>query len=134
MAEISSTAIWIRLPEFPVEDYDEEVLFEVGRLIGKPLRLDINTSLATRTKFARMCVEVDLRKPLVSKGRKMIQVLEDKGIHVICFQCGKVGHKMGECTIKARPSDTTTQPSQPAPPASGVARGISDEAEYGNCA
>ena len=70
----------------------------------------------------------------VSKGRKIIQVLEYEGIHVICFLCGKVGHKMGECTIKARPSDTTTQPSQPAPPASGVARGIADEAEYGNWA
>lgn len=55
-AKIGKMAIWIRLPEFPIEYFDVEMLMEVGRQLGKPIRLDTNTSKAARGKFARICV------------------------------------------------------------------------------
>ena len=64
-AIIGSTAVWIQLPEFPLEYFNVDILMEIGRLVGKPLKLDFNTTLVTRDKFACICIEVDLRKPLV---------------------------------------------------------------------
>lgn len=56
-----------------------------------------------RAKFARVCVEVDLRKILVSKfklnGR--IYNVEYEGLHLVCFGCGCYGHKKDECPLLA---------------------------------
>ncbi|PPR90369.1 hypothetical protein GOBAR_AA30316 [Gossypium barbadense] len=42
----------------------------IGKLVGKPIKVDSNTSLGTRGKFAGICVEVDLSKPLLSQRHK----------------------------------------------------------------
>ncbi|GAV80786.1 DUF4283 domain-containing protein [Cephalotus follicularis] len=67
LSTLKSTAMWIRLPELPLEFYDEDFLMSSGKLIGNPLRLDKNTTLAIRTRYARLCVDVDISKPLISK-------------------------------------------------------------------
>lgn len=40
---------------------------KVGLRIRRPVRIDTTTSLANRGMFARMCVEVDITKPLCLK-------------------------------------------------------------------
>lgn len=45
-ASYGSTSVWIRLPELPIEYFHEDILLEIGRKVGKPLKLDANTSLA----------------------------------------------------------------------------------------
>ncbi|GAV77538.1 LOW QUALITY PROTEIN: DUF4283 domain-containing protein/zf-CCHC_4 domain-containing protein, partial [Cephalotus follicularis] len=99
--DLSSITLWIHLPELSLEFYDESLLFAIRGLIRKPLHLDKFTTIATRTKYARLCVEVDLSKPLVLKVEvgRVTQFLEYKGIHQICFQCGIVGHKLGACSV-----------------------------------
>ncbi|XVE98176.1 hypothetical protein REPUB_Repub03eG0083200 [Reevesia pubescens] len=88
-----STTVWIHLPELPLEYFNGDILREIGSLVRKPLKIDTNTALVTRGKFARICIEVDLQKPLVSKVRigKHIQKIEYKGIHTVCFSCVVVG-------------------------------------------
>lgn len=47
-AVVPSTAVWIHLPEFPLEFFKESIiLLDTANQIGKPLRLDTTTSLAT---------------------------------------------------------------------------------------
>ena len=106
-ATIGSTAVWIQLPELPLEYFNGDVLMEIGRLVGIPLKLDSNTTLVTRGKFARICVEVDLRKPLVSRVKvgRHIQRIEYEGLHTVCFYCGVVGHRMEDCLSKPRSDD-----------------------------
>ena len=81
----------------------------VGSKIGKPIRVDNATSTMSRGHYARICVEVDLLKPLVSKFkfRRRIRTLEYEGIHLVCFRCGMYGHMKETC-----PSEilTTTVP------------------------
>lgn len=59
-------------------------------MVGKVLRIDYNTKSASRGKFARLAVEVNLEKPLVSQllvdGRKLR--IEYENLPQICFQCG----------------------------------------------
>lgn len=59
--------VWVRIEEFPVEYYDKDALFEIAKIIGKPVRVDYATDKVTRARFARICVEIDLRNPLITR-------------------------------------------------------------------
>ncbi|XP_057444629.1 uncharacterized protein LOC130736870 [Lotus japonicus] len=96
-----------------IMSHDLEVLHEIGKNVGRFVKVDDHTwktmagkgqpgDLSERAKFARICVEIDLRKTLVSKF-----VFEDEefkieyeGLNMICFDCGKFGHKKEQCPLK----------------------------------
>ncbi|KAI7983905.1 hypothetical protein LOK49_LG15G00480 [Camellia lanceoleosa] len=63
----TKTAIWVQFPELPIEYYQDKVLFAIAKSLGKPLKIDWTTAMATRGKFARICIEMDLSKPLKPK-------------------------------------------------------------------
>ena len=65
-AKFSSVAVWVRLPELPIEFYDKIVLKEIGNAIGPMLRIDYYTASSTRGSFVRLCIQVDLDKPLIN--------------------------------------------------------------------
>ncbi|MBA0811193.1 hypothetical protein Gohar_003117, partial [Gossypium harknessii] len=74
---------WIQLLGLPLEYFNEEVLVKVGKLVGRPIKLDSNTVYTTRGKFARICIEIYLSKPLIPSIRieacvlKMVTKLEE---------------------------------------------------------
>ncbi|KAF7811991.1 ribonuclease H [Senna tora] len=69
--------------------------------LGKVLKIDVNTTLQARGKCARMCIEVDLTKLLLSKYsiHGKIRKTEFEGLHLICFECGVYGHDLEHCPI-----------------------------------
>ncbi|CAN1161705.1 hypothetical protein LINPERHAP2_LOCUS24091 [Linum perenne] len=75
------------------------ILTTIGNRIGKTIRIDHTTLQGNRGNFARIYVEVDLAKPLVSKYRLRHRVrrVEYEGLHVICFSCGCYGHQQEHC-------------------------------------
>ncbi|XVF06930.1 hypothetical protein REPUB_Repub06bG0093500 [Reevesia pubescens] len=103
-ATIDSVAAWIRFPGMPLEYYDNTILRRLGDEIGRSVRIDRTTSNMSRGKFARMCVELDLNKPLVSKifigGRW--QKIEYEGLKMLCFHCGRFGHSDLDCQIRMK--------------------------------
>ncbi|KAI9084939.1 hypothetical protein K1719_033112 [Acacia pycnantha] len=64
-ATIDSVVAWVRLPDLPAPLFDKKFLLSLGNSIGKAIRLDVHTAQRSRGKFARMCVELDLTKPLI---------------------------------------------------------------------
>ncbi|XP_028097010.1 uncharacterized protein LOC114296880 [Camellia sinensis] len=66
-AEEDTTAMWVRFPYLPIEYYNEKVLFHIAKVLGTPLKIDINTAMAARGRYAWVCVEMDPRKPLISQ-------------------------------------------------------------------
>ena len=66
-ASITHTWVWARLPELPIEYYDKEVLFDIGAALGRTIKIDPITERQEKGRFARICVEVDLRRPLVTQ-------------------------------------------------------------------
>ncbi|CAN1195088.1 hypothetical protein LINPERHAP2_LOCUS42916 [Linum perenne] len=75
------------------------ILKLIGDRIGKTVRIDHTTLEGSRGNFARICVEVDLSKPLLSKYRlrRRVRRIEYEGLHTICFNCGCFGHKVEAC-------------------------------------
>ncbi|XP_028055244.1 uncharacterized protein LOC114259426 [Camellia sinensis] len=107
-AEEDTTAIWVRFPNLPIEYYDEKVLYHIAKILGVPLKVDINTAMAARGKYARVCVEVDLRKPLISQFSigKYTYVIEYEHLHTLYFSCGRVGHRKESCSENFSPVTT----------------------------
>ncbi|QHO54318.1 uncharacterized protein DS421_2g55700 [Arachis hypogaea] len=96
---IDRIAAWVRLPGLAIEYYEETMLSKIGNVIGRTLKVDTNTADKRRGKFARLCVELNLAEPLVGQysinGVKY--KVEYEGLHLICFDCGKVGHDKTSC-------------------------------------
>ncbi|KAJ9184836.1 hypothetical protein P3X46_004523 [Hevea brasiliensis] len=101
LAQIEKAMLWVRVPNLPIEYYSHTFLWRLGQRIGVPIHIDDTTLSVSRGKFARMCVEVDLSKTLLSKFKfqRRIRKIEYEGINLICFECGVYGHRR-----KDRPS------------------------------
>ncbi|KAI9120797.1 hypothetical protein K1719_007830 [Acacia pycnantha] len=74
-AKIESVVAWVRLPDLPAPLFDKKFLLNLGNAIGKAIRLDVHTAQRARGKFARLCVELDLTKPLIPEFNVEGQVL-----------------------------------------------------------
>ncbi|KAJ7961971.1 reverse transcriptase [Quillaja saponaria] len=91
---IKCTAVWIRFPEQPIEYFQSNSLFELVGQIGKILKVDKAIQDSERGKFSRICIEIELDKPLIPKIKigKRWRRIEYEGFHMICFHCGAFGH------------------------------------------
>ncbi|CAN1165448.1 hypothetical protein LINPERHAP2_LOCUS26157 [Linum perenne] len=98
-SSLSTLRVWVRLPGLPIEYFDATILKTIGDKIGSTVCIDHTTLQGNRGNFARICVEVDLSKPLLSKYRLRCRVrrIEYEGLHTICFSCGCYGHQQDEC-------------------------------------
>lgn len=78
------------------------------------IKIDNTTSLTSKGKFARICVEVDITKPLLSKFTLSDEVIpiEYEGLHLVCFDCGVYGHKKGQCGVDNPTKDLTENPTR----------------------
>ena len=61
--------------------------------------MDKTTSIRTRENYARICVEMDLTKPVLAKFklRRRIMRIAYEGLHLICLLCGQYSHKKDSC-------------------------------------
>ncbi|XP_031106271.1 uncharacterized protein LOC116010917 [Ipomoea triloba] len=104
--------VWVRFPCLLVEYYDYKFLMKVAGKIGMPITIDTATSLVSRARFARVCVDVDITKPLLSKFklRRRVRCIWYEELHMICFHCGMYGYNESACgqTKTAVPGDTDT--------------------------
>lgn len=59
--------VWVHFPSLPVEYFEEKFLMEIRANIDYPIKIDDATNLISKEKFARICIDVDITKPLLSK-------------------------------------------------------------------
>ena len=64
-ANVSLVAVWVRLLELPIEYYEPSILRDLGNATGLILKIDTHTATETRGRFATLCVQIDLDKPLI---------------------------------------------------------------------
>lgn len=93
--EITSLPVWVWFPVLPVEYYSKRWIKKTDNHIGRMIKIDTATLFVSREKFARVCVEVDLRKPLKSgyRLRGEYRRLRYEGLHDLCFLCGRYCHR-----------------------------------------
>ncbi|KAJ4844588.1 hypothetical protein Tsubulata_038190 [Turnera subulata] len=113
-ATIDRAVIWVQIPKLYREYYDQSILFRVAKRVGRPIKVDEVTLKATRVKYARVCVEVDLTKPSLSKFHMHRRVLKlvYEGLDSICFMCGHYGHGVDSCHINPEPKEAPEMDNQ----------------------
>lgn len=109
---LSTVAVWIQLHHVPMELWNRDLLKLIASQFGRVLKIDEHTLNLSRSKYARICVEIDLDLPL-QKGTWVIYgdnsvfiiALYEK-LPVFCYRCGRVGHGESNCTLlSSRKSD-----------------------------
>ncbi|CAN1198727.1 hypothetical protein LINPERHAP1_LOCUS42619, partial [Linum perenne] len=84
----------------PIHYFNRLAVTHIGNCIGKTAKLDLTTSKGARARYARVCVEADISKPLL--GKYMIQnhtfFIEYESLENIYVTCGFYGHKTDACT------------------------------------
>ncbi|EOA29673.1 hypothetical protein CARUB_v10015820mg [Capsella rubella] len=114
--DIVTTPVWVRLSNIPVIFYQEDILLGIASGLGKPVKVDLTTLHIERARFARVCVEVNLSKPL--KGSVMINgeryYVAYEGMSNICSGCGVFGHLVHNCP--RRPVEPVVEQPIVAPP------------------
>ncbi|KAG4938668.1 hypothetical protein JHK86_044809 [Glycine max] len=59
--------VWIRIPELLIELFNDQFLWRLGSTLGEMLKIDQVTTIQSKGKFARICIELDLDKSLQPK-------------------------------------------------------------------
>nr|XP_009792247.1 PREDICTED: uncharacterized protein LOC104239331 [Nicotiana sylvestris] len=113
-ATLTSTAIWIRLPQLPTEFYDQDILEKVGRKLGKLLKIDQYTSSNLSGRYDRICIQVPLKIPVETSviigDHKQAVIYEREG--TLCTVCGRIGHTAQNCNYRAPTTTTTHEPQE----------------------
>ncbi|XP_021822949.1 uncharacterized protein LOC110764321 [Prunus avium] len=98
---ITHMTAWVRINGLNVEYFRTDIMEKIGNLVGQTVKVDAHTMSQARGKFARVCVELNLAKPLtpfiVVEGRTFGVVYE--GIQLVCFECGCYGHGRDSCPV-----------------------------------
>ncbi|XP_019173812.1 PREDICTED: uncharacterized protein LOC109169384 [Ipomoea nil] len=91
--------VWVRIPCLPAEYYNLIFLKKLGNKVGRSIRVDQATSLVSMGYFARICVEVDITRPLILKFKykDRVRSVAYEGIHLVCFSCEVYGHSPDAC-------------------------------------
>lgn len=98
-ANVATIAVWVRLPNLPIEYYEPSVLRDIGKAIGPVLRIDTHTATETRGRFARLCIQISYDRPLIKliKVGGISQPVHYEGLSSLCFSCGCAGHREENC-------------------------------------
>ncbi|KAG7564109.1 Ribonuclease H domain [Arabidopsis suecica] len=101
----------------------------IARGLGKPIRVDLTTLNFERARFARVCVEVNLAKPL--KGTVVVNCeryyVAYEGLTNICSGCGVYGHLVHMCPRRVIEETMEVSPTNPeGPQRNPVEKTVSD--------
>ncbi|CAN1786181.1 hypothetical protein LINPERHAP1_LOCUS17144, partial [Linum perenne] len=106
-APIQKILTWVRLPKLPIHYFNPTTVERIVNHIGRTIKLDLATAEGAWARYARVCVEVDLSKPLLGKYMvdDRIMYIEYEILDKICYSCGMYGHKLDSCPLNS-PHDT----------------------------
>ncbi|XP_042029907.1 uncharacterized protein LOC121776810 [Salvia splendens] len=65
--ETPIAVVWCNLHALPIHLFEESMLFSIGKLFGEPIQIYLNTITRARLSYARICIEIDISKPVPEK-------------------------------------------------------------------
>ncbi|KAK2661323.1 hypothetical protein Ddye_007856 [Dipteronia dyeriana] len=97
----------------------EEAGVFLGNMIGEVRKVDLETGKGGTGRFLRVCISIDINKPLkrslrvdiLDSGTITIMLLRYERLQDYCFKCGRLGHTMRECLVVDDVRDTKLEES-----------------------
>lgn len=89
-------------------------LERAGNRIKRTVKVDRTILMASCGKFARVCMEMDLTKPLMVGYRLKGEIhdLQFEGLHDLCFHCSRYRHRLSSCPMKVQQSSPSKDDKQ----------------------
>ncbi|KAK1294881.1 hypothetical protein QJS10_CPA16g00368 [Acorus calamus] len=104
---LSSIPIWLRLPNHPLQQWDEDCLNRIGSLLRVPLYVDSATLWCSQASYARICMEVQASTLLldsvlveVAPGVRESFMVDYDWKPTTCKYCQTFGHDDASCVMK----------------------------------
>ncbi|XP_021734452.1 uncharacterized protein LOC110701169 [Chenopodium quinoa] len=112
----------VKFPNLPLNCWGSDTLSRNGSLLGVPICADECTTRQLRVSFARVLIEIDVRKPMpntVVVESPSKELLKLKVVYEwappFCSKCNKVGHDFSNKPAPAKPKQVHKQPAPVAP-------------------
>lgn len=105
--KLSIAAIFVQIHNLPVEFWDGESLETISALFGRLLKIDDFTLSLSRSKYAKICIEVDLAKLLKQgfwigdKEHRVFVVVLYERLPTFSYKYGIVGHGSKNCSRRS---------------------------------
>ncbi|KAL0379348.1 UNVERIFIED_CONTAM: hypothetical protein Sradi_3240300 [Sesamum radiatum] len=93
-------------PDLLAHLFRKDALHAIANIVGTPLQIADSTFSRSMLSRARICIELDILKPLVKEidlqinGRTFVQKVEYEQVPQYCSLCKHVGNQDSECYMK----------------------------------
>lgn len=107
----TSMQVWVQIYNLLLEFLDKQILSDIARSIGIPLKIDSQTLDGEFGHFARVLVDIDLLKPIQETVRadtddsKVWVFLKQEELPKLCTTCQAIGYSSAQCRRNKRPED-----------------------------
>jgi len=96
---------WVKITRLPLELWEEETLKQLLHEVGQFIKVDDVTLNRSKGKFARVCLNIDISKPLrgslflpIPHHPRPLEVpISYEGLHEVCAWCGSNAHDLDAC-------------------------------------
>uniref|UniRef100_A0A7C9CSY6 DUF4283 domain-containing protein n=1 Tax=Opuntia streptacantha TaxID=393608 RepID=A0A7C9CSY6_OPUST len=96
---------WVKITRLPLELWEEETLRLLLQDVGHFIKVDDITLNRSKGKFARVCLNIDITKPLrgslflpiPNQPRPLEVPISYEGLHEVCAWCGSNAHNLDTC-------------------------------------
>ncbi|CAN1800855.1 hypothetical protein LINPERHAP1_LOCUS22716 [Linum perenne] len=84
---IRTILTWVLLPKLPIHYFHHAAVNRIRNHICKTIRMDLPTAEGAKARYAPVCVEIDLSKPLLGKYMISDRVfyIEYESIENFCY-------------------------------------------------
>lgn len=95
--------IWVSIRGVPLYLQNKSALWEIAHMIGLPLKMDSATFNGVRPSVVRLCIEVDISKPLPTRlhiqggDNEIYPSVEYENVPLFCTVCRILGHDDKSC-------------------------------------
>ena len=96
---------WIKITRLPLELWEEDTSKQLLHNVGQFIKVDDITLNRSKGKFARVCINIDITKPLrgslfipvPNQSRPLEVPISYEGLHEVCAMCGSDAHELEAC-------------------------------------
>ncbi|PON38969.1 Zinc knuckle CX2CX4HX4C, partial [Trema orientale] len=106
----TNAQVWVRFHELPWVYWDRQILSDLARGVGVPIRFDEMTLKGEFGHFARILIDIDLSQPIsdslmVEVGNDCLFIpLEYERLPAFCSSCKIIGHTASSCRRGHKPT------------------------------